>query len=315
MNYRSIADMAQVIRYKLWQVPRGIDLVVGVPRSGMLAANLLALYLNVHVCSLSEFLADSPLKHGRTRKPSGGNLLKPSDASRVLVIDDSISTGITMGDIRAQIQDRHKNLDVIYAAVYATPKRPEHLDFFFETVELPRVFEWNVMHRRELAEWCLDIDGVLCVDPTATENDDGARYRKFLANALPLCIPTYPVGHLVTSRLEKYRADTESWLNKHGIRYNQLHMLDLPDAKTRRSLGCHGRFKADVYWKLEEAKLFVESEPIQAREIAERSGKPVLCFTTQELCMPESAVAAAVNQARGLRRRALRRLRRIVARP
>lgn len=46
MNYRSISDLNQIILKRLYIIPRDIDLVVGIPRSGMFPANLLALYLN-----------------------------------------------------------------------------------------------------------------------------------------------------------------------------------------------------------------------------------------------------------------------------
>ena len=47
MNYRSIADLNHTILKQLHMLPRDFDLVVGVPRSGMLPANLIALYLNL----------------------------------------------------------------------------------------------------------------------------------------------------------------------------------------------------------------------------------------------------------------------------
>ena len=53
------------------------------------------------------------------------------------------------------------------------------------------------MHHLWLASACVDIDGVLCIDPTAEENDDGPRYREFLSCAKPLYLPTVPVGALL----------------------------------------------------------------------------------------------------------------------
>lgn len=35
MNYRSISDLNQIILKRLYIIPRDIDLVVGIPRSGM----------------------------------------------------------------------------------------------------------------------------------------------------------------------------------------------------------------------------------------------------------------------------------------
>ena len=46
MNYRSFADMNNDLVRNLARFPHDVDLIVGIPRSGMLPANLLALYLN-----------------------------------------------------------------------------------------------------------------------------------------------------------------------------------------------------------------------------------------------------------------------------
>jgi adenine/guanine phosphoribosyltransferase-like PRPP-binding protein len=45
MHFRSISDLNNCIVASLIKVPRDVDLVVGVPRSGRLPATILALYL------------------------------------------------------------------------------------------------------------------------------------------------------------------------------------------------------------------------------------------------------------------------------
>lgn len=77
---------------------------------------------------------------------------------------------------------------------------------------MPRVFEWNVLHHPVLNDACVDIDGVLCRDPTPAENDDGRKYREFLSTVEPTIVPGQRIGHLVTSRLEQYRPKT-GWTN------------------------------------------------------------------------------------------------------
>jgi len=42
------------------------------------------------------------------------------------------------------------------------------------------VFEWNALHHSNPERFCVDIDGVLCRDPTEAENDDGESYLEFL---------------------------------------------------------------------------------------------------------------------------------------
>ncbi len=157
----------------------------------------------------------------------------------------------------------------------------------FEVVPQPRMFQWNVMHHWFLGQSCVDIDGVLCADPTNEENDDGPAYEKFLRGALPLHRPSRKIGYLVTSRLEKYRPQTEAWLARHGVQYGKLVMLDLPSKKERQRQSAHGTFKAD-FFRNSDAVLFIESEYDQALKIANAAGKAVLCWETQEIVSPSS---------------------------
>ena len=143
------------------------------------------------------------------------------------------------------------------------------------------------MHHVVMEESCVDIDRVLCLDPTGQQNDDGEAYRRFLSEALPLHATSRRIGYLVTSRLEKYRHLTEAWLKAQGIEYGRLVMLDLPSAAERRRLGAHGSFKAEFYRK-SDATLFIESEHEQAEMIARLSGKPVLCIETNRIHLPDS---------------------------
>ena len=45
MNYRSVASLDRLVLEWLCRLPRDLDVIVGVPRSGMLVANLLALHV------------------------------------------------------------------------------------------------------------------------------------------------------------------------------------------------------------------------------------------------------------------------------
>ena len=64
MNYRNIKDLNNIILQKLSIIPRDFDLIVGVPRSGMLPANLLSLYLNRPYTDIDSFLNGHIYKAG-----------------------------------------------------------------------------------------------------------------------------------------------------------------------------------------------------------------------------------------------------------
>jgi uncharacterized HAD superfamily protein len=100
---------------------------------------------------------------------------------------------------------------------------------------------------------------------------------------------------LVTRRLEKYRGQTEAWLQKQQISYGELIMLDLPSKAERLRSAAHSRFKGEIFKRL-DALLFIESDSRQAPEIRQISGKHVLCLETQELLAPDPLSPAAVAQ-------------------
>lgn len=294
MHYRSISDMNDAIVRNLHRLPRDIDLVVGVPRSGILAATLVSLTANIPITDLDSFLAGKIYNSGVTKRRAALDR-KASEMRKVLVIDDSVSGGAAMRDARGRIEAAGIKADFTFAAVFGLVPQYEETDLVFEVVPHPRMFQWNFMHHKFLAQSCVDIDGVLCLDPTEAENDDGPAYEKFLGEALPLHGPTRKIGWLVTSRLEKYRKLTEAWLAKHDIQYDHLIMLDLPSKAERQRLGVHGSFKADFYRK-SDAILFIESEHQQALKIAGLSGKPVLCVETHLVSYPDALSLPALGQ-------------------
>jgi uncharacterized HAD superfamily protein len=311
MKFRSFEDLAETVRANLHRVPHDIDVVVGVPRSGIFPASMIALHRNASLTDLDGFFEGRVLQHGIRREKPG--IRANSDLWRnVLVVDDSLGTGGTMANVRARIAAAGGHWKVSYCAIYGVQARHPEVDLIFEVCPLPRVFEWNFMHHPySLERACIDIDGLLCLDPTPDENDDGPRYERFLREARPFHIPTVPVAALVSSRLEKYRAQTEDWLGRHGVQYGELCLLDLPSAAERRRLKAHIPFKAEVYRNKKDAWLFLESEREQAQAIAARTAKAVIC-TSEMILFDETGAHRTVRLVRrkiGESRRYLSRLR------
>lgn len=305
MHFRSVADLSTTITNNLDRLPHGLDLIVGIPRSGLLAANLVALHLNKPMTDLEGFLAGRVLTGGERLNPNLTQKASERKTPRVLVIDDSICSGRAMDEARRRIAAVDPSAELFFAAVYATHRSEMQIDLAFERCPLPRVFEWNLMHSGQLAHSCVDIDGVLCVDPTEEQNDDGPRYAEFLENAPPLLLPTYPVHALVTCRLEKYRRATETWLAKHGVKYQKLVMLDLPNKAARIAANPHGRFKAGVYAS-EPTDLFIESSSSQALKIADIANKPVYSVEARRMVYPAPlriVEVAAERASRAIKRR------------
>jgi len=272
MNYRSVADLNEDIKRWVPQLPKDVDLVVGIPRSGLLAANLTALQLNVPLTDLDGFLTGRVLSTGERFEDD-----PESTPRRVLVLDDSVLSGSSMAEARQRVADTDLPMEteVVFGAVYISPRGKRLVDTYADVVSPPRVFEWNLMHHPTVVpKSCFDLDGVLCRDPTPEENDDGPRYREFISTVDPRVVPSTRIGWIVTARLEKYREPTEAWLDRHGFEYDELIMLDLPSAKERRRRASHAQYKARMYHET-GAELFVESDHSQAVEIARQTDGPV----------------------------------------
>lgn len=277
MYYRNVKDLNNIILQRLSIIPRDFDLIVGVPRSGMLPANLLALYLNRPYTDIHSFLNGHIYKAG-----ARSQFFDISEFKKILVVDDSIASGAAMVEVKESLKHLENQFEFKFCAVYVIPGKEKMVDYFFEVVPLPRYFQWNILNHTTLEKACFDIDGVLCADPLPEQNDDGEKYIDFILNAPPLFIPGSKIGTIVTSRLEKYRKETETWLAANNIKYNELVMLDLPNMEARQRANSHGDHKAKAYLA-KPYVLFVESEYHQAVEINRLSKKPVLCTANFEM--------------------------------
>ena len=279
MIYTSYEDFANCIRRNLWKVPADVDLIVGVPRSGMIAALLVAEFLNKRCASLDEFLDGRIMSCG-----SRGRLIRNNNNRyKVLVLDDSVFNGTAMGKVRERLAPIASQYHIIYGCIYAEGRdAKEKVDLFFEDIYKPEdnlcFYEWNILHHysrmTKVSMW--DIDGLLSKDPP--DERDKAAYEAYIPNALSMIIPTTFVGAFVTYRLEKYRAVTEAWLAQHDIHYGQLVMFPSQDYDERNRTQSPARFKARQYAAATWSQIFFESEQHQAERIHQLTGKPVFCY-------------------------------------
>lgn len=275
MNYRSFDDLSKTIMKNVSKIPKEIDLIVGVPRSGLLVANQISLLLNKPLTDFEGYFENRLISNGKT-KNNVSFISCCKEAKNVLVMEDSVYSGNSILSCKRRIEsEKNENVKYYYGAVYVTSEIRNIVDFYFEIVDTPRVFQWNIFHHEIVKFSCFDMDGVLCVDPSEKENDDGLNYQSFLMNATPKIIPTQKIGAIVTSRLLKYENETKAWLDSHAVRYNELIMMNVT-FEERRSKGNHAEFKGQFY-KRSNYVLFIESDPNQAIRINQISGKPVFC--------------------------------------
>ncbi len=285
-DFRTVAELARLISHNLWRLPGDFSAVAAIPESGRLPAALVGLQTGRPVFDLDVLLDPGAAPEGA-----------------VLLVDDVCLTGATMTAARDRLAEHRPDLVVHRLAVFCRSGSETAVDLSLAPAPADPVFEWSLFRTPVVARAMFDLDGIFCGDCPAEDDDDGARYRRFLETAAPQAVPRGPVHSIVTARLEKYRPETEAWLARHGIAYGRLVMLDLASDAERRRTRPQGRFKAAAYAADTGAALFVESETWQAREIARLApGKAVFDYQGRQM------LDGAALQARSLSRRLRRRL-------
>lgn len=255
--------------HRIRQIP--FDVVVHLPRSGTIPASLIATYLKTPFASVEEY----------TRGIVNTRKAKFKTLHRILLVDDSIRTGIQMKKNIALIKRRRPDSEIYTLAVFSTKFDRDFQPTLFlsEHAETMYIYPWFMWKTERIEHCAIDFDGVLCRDCTAEEDDDGEKYTRFLESACQKFHTDFPIGAIVTSRLEKYRPQTEAWLAERGYQYGSLIMGPWASKEERR--GKQAEWKASVYRDLPQL-LFVESSEREAKDIATLSGKAVWCIDTQQ---------------------------------
>lgn len=270
IEYRTYSHLARATADLCSQLPRDLSCVMGIPRSGMIPATMVASSLHL---PLGMVFTDSTVVTGGARLPED-----EAKKGRVLLLDDSIRTGDQMAKALEYLEGLGLPRDqMVTAVVYASEESlgaPLSPDFHAEILGDQRLFEWNLFGSDSLPTALLDMDGVICQDPEPFD-DDGRRYQLALEQARPLHVPRKPILGVVTNRLERWREITHRWLLGHGVEYHRMDMQPFRTAKERRAQSDPAVFKAGVYQDSAVAGLFIESNDRQARAIHAACQKPV----------------------------------------
>ncbi len=117
MNYRDITDMNRQILTLLPYLPTDVDVVVGIPRSGMLPATILSLHLNCLLADVHGFLDGRVLANGPRYNHARKSKKPPR---RILVVDDFVSTGAQLQQAKNIIQAAGLPHEIFYVSVYVS---------------------------------------------------------------------------------------------------------------------------------------------------------------------------------------------------
>lgn len=248
--------------------------VIGIPKSGMLPAQVVASRFNIPLVSLEHFLSTGgrfyPGRGGRGNQYWHG---LPDKRCSVLIIDDSIHEGSTLRNIKQEVLNYlPSEYDIYIGAVYGSGYCKEFS--YYKEIPLPRLFEWNWQKHPMMKEAIFDMDGVICEDWPGSKDDDISVYEKWLEDVKPLYLPTQRIRAIATARIEKYREVTEKWLDRWHVLYDELEMADCTIEEIRAK-GNYAEHKA-IFYVGSASPLFIESELWQCEYIAKKSGKSVL---------------------------------------
>lgn len=251
----STAQAAEDALRLVHQLPSDVSGIIGVARSGLFPASLIAMHLHLPLWILRQDLKDIvPAGHG-------WRLASSKKRGRMLVVDDTVMTGTSLLKSRA-IVENHLEAPPLWAVLYRNPtaSRKAVCDFFARELTEPHFLEWNLFNSSYLPQMAFDFDGVLC--------NDGVPLPRYLPRKQPIPL-------IVTGRPESERQASLDWLAHWGLKVKKLIMWP-HSLEARNEPGAVSRYKAEHFLQSGLA-YFVESCPRQAAEIAALAQKPVVC--------------------------------------
>ena len=248
--------------------------VVGIPRSGMLPASMIAMWLNLPLYFLDP--QNNLLPMSGATKFGGLRMLDYKGSNgRLLIVDDTVYAGTAMNNVKSRLME-----DAYFCSVYCRPASELKPDFYARDLSPPHLLEWNLFNCIYIEHALLDFDGIFSPNVPYEICIDEERYVEYIKNVKPFPhrIPKTHCKGIVTARLEKYRSITEDWLRRHGIKYGFLQMYPTEDEAKRdkNHVEESSTFKAKIFSQ-SDAKFFIESEIAEAVRIRKKSGKFVIC--------------------------------------
>lgn len=265
------------------------DIVIGIPRSGLIIASIFATKFGKPLSTPDVFINEQKYWFSGVGNSSNKPELEGHKISirKVLLIDDSMTRwefeNSIMGKNYKMIHEKYPELEIITASLYVTKRTKTFPNLYYKEIpdcaNNPHRFEWNLMHGK-IGIAATDMDGVLCEKCPAGVDENEPRYLEWLTKARPYLIPCYEIDYIITSRLEKYRPQTEQWLKDHKVRYGQLIMWNLPEKSMRTN---HAEYKCKTLRSLGvDIFHYWEDEKWQAEQIHRDTGIIVICFDTME---------------------------------
>lgn len=268
--------------------------IIGMPRSGMLPASIIAMELALPLLAYDRTTKSIyNIGEGRRR-----GLLDGSKREKYILVDDSVCSGEQMLSAIKALSEVLGHKKTVTCSIFANPGAKYTPHIVGARYSPPHFFEWNVFQNFMTEKIAFDMDGIICADPPPIAWSEGKEYEEWIRNPQLLHVPITKNGVVVISaRSERFRRETEDWLNAAGIKVKALILCNNSLVKTPENVG---KWKAE---KILQARIehgisyYMESSYLISREISSRVGIPVICWEDKTVLMgghtatrPEAAV-------------------------
>ena len=176
-NSRDFNYINALVFNNLYKIPEDIDLVVGIPRSGLIISNMVAEYRALPSTDLYSYINDIPVQ--KIAKESLAPVYDVKNAKHILLVDDAVGFGISMTNAKNLIL-KNKNIKITTFTVFTEDYGKNKVDIYCQILK-DQFLPWSTL-KRSTPVACVDIDGVLTQDVPNWANDDGQKYIEFLSN-------------------------------------------------------------------------------------------------------------------------------------
>jgi len=229
-------------------LPKDVDTIVAVPRSGMIPASVIACMLHLPLMTIVD---------GQIVPCGNGHRLCDQNTRkhRMAFIDDTLAGGAAQ---RKLIEQGLLTGNHIHAVVYSSVDHGPHI--YMRHLPFPHLLEWNLFNSCYIPNVSTDMDGILCHNPP---HDSTILY-------LPR---RHRIKSIITARPASRRIETIRWLDEHDVQYERLLMW--PHSEEAIDADALSQWKARMVQE-SGAEWYIESEP-GISDMIRRHGVRVLC--------------------------------------
>lgn len=243
VDFVTIDELAVWTREFVERLPETYDLVIGVPRSGMFVASIIATKLGRPLTTPDLFLEGRWWASRLLESPD------PSNVHSVLLVDDSVDRGSSIEAAKEIVARCPRPTRITTAAVIAhRPDASRLVDLYGQIIPHPVIFEWNLMHAKVMTRLSASFEGVL---------DRPGR------------IPAYPIDVVLSSADESERERIEAALLDHEVLYDELILMT-------------GKDKVDVLAS-NPPDLHLEATLEEAQRISSATGIPTISLDEMQI--------------------------------